>query len=142
MTYTEIEVKMYVPDLDALVQRLGNAGAELIKPRVHEINIRFENNVMASIVISGNCPAPGGTFMTFIFDNGRIDIDGWGGGWSRAYEGNKQLDPSPVTPEMSAGRSDHNFIDAILGRAEPRTSAQNAGPWFISARWATSCAAT
>ena len=89
------------------------------------INVRFESGVMASIVISGNSPAPAGTFMTFIFDNGRIDVDGWGGGWIRIYEGGKQLDPSPVTPEMNAGRSDYNFIDAIMGRAEPRTSAEN-----------------
>lgn len=89
------------------------------------INVRFENGVMASIVVSGNCPAPEGTFMTFIFDNGRIDIDGWGGGWIRVYEGGKRLDPSPVTPEMSAGRADHHWIDVIQGRAKPRTSPLN-----------------
>jgi len=89
------------------------------------INIRFENGVMASIVISGNCPAPEGSFMTFIFDKGRIDIDGWGGGWIRVYEGGRRLEPSPVTPEMSAGRSDYHWIDVIQGRAEPRTTPLN-----------------
>jgi len=89
------------------------------------INVRFENGVFASIVVSGNCPAPGGTHMAFIFDKGRIEIDGWGGGWIRVYDGSKLLDPSPVTPEMSASSPDDNFIDAVLGRAEPRTSPLN-----------------
>jgi len=89
------------------------------------INVRFENGVMASIVVSGNCPAPDGTFMTFIFDGGRIDIDGWGGGWIRVYEGGKRVEEPPITPEMNAGRSDYNFIDAIQGKAEPRTSPMN-----------------
>jgi predicted dehydrogenase len=89
------------------------------------INIKFENGVMASIVISGNCPSPGGTHMAFIFDNGRVEIDGWGGGWIRVYEGGKFIENPPITPEMSAGPADYNFIDAILGRAEPRTNVMN-----------------
>ena len=89
------------------------------------INVKFENGVMASIVVSGNCPSPGGTHMAFIFDNGRIEIDGWGGGWIKVFEGDKFVENPPITPEMSAGRADYNFIDAILGRAEPRTNAVN-----------------
>lgn len=89
------------------------------------INVRFENGVFAGIVVSGNCPSPGGTHMAFIFDGGRIEIDGWGGGWIRVFDNSKLIDPSPVTPEMSAGSADKNFIDAILGRAEPRTSVMN-----------------
>jgi len=89
------------------------------------INVKFENGVMASIVVSGNCPSPGGTHMAFIFDNGRIEIDGWGGGWIKVFEGEKFIESPPITPEMSAGRADYNFIDAILGRAEARTNAGN-----------------
>ncbi len=89
------------------------------------INVRFENGVFASIVISGNCPSPGGSHTAFIFDDGRIEIDGWGGGWIRVFKGDKFIENPPITPEMSAGRSDYNFIDAILGRAEPRTSVTN-----------------
>jgi len=81
------------------------------------INVKFENDVMASIVVSGNCPSPGGTHMAFIFDNGRIEIDGWGGGWIKVFEGDKFVENPPITAEMSAGRADYNFIDAILGRA-------------------------
>lgn len=89
------------------------------------INVRFENGVFANIVISGNCPSPGGSHMAFIFDNGRVEIDGWGGGWIRVFKGDKFIENPPITPEMSAGPSDHNFINAILGRAEPRTSVIN-----------------
>jgi predicted dehydrogenase len=89
------------------------------------INVKFENGVMASIVISGNCPAPGGTHMAFIFDNGRVEIDGWGGGWIKVFDGSKFVENPPITPEMSAGPADYNFIDAILGRAEPRTNVIN-----------------
>ena len=88
-------------------------------------NIRFEDGVFAAIVISGNCPSPGGTHMALIFENGRIEVDGWGGGWIRVYEGGEELDPPPITDEMSAASPDDNFIDAILGRAEPRTSPIN-----------------
>ena len=88
-------------------------------------NIRFEDGVFAAIVISGNCPSPGGTHMALIFENGRIEVDGWGGGWIRVYEGAAELDPPPITDEMSAASPDDNFIDAILVRAEPRTSPMN-----------------
>jgi len=88
------------------------------------INIKFENGVLASIVISGNCPS-GGTHMGFVFDNGRVEIDGWGGGWIKVFEGSKFIENPPITPEMSAGPADYNFIDAILGRAEPRTNTMN-----------------
>jgi predicted dehydrogenase len=89
------------------------------------INIRFGSGVIAGIVISGNCPSPGGTHMAFIFDGGRIEIDGWSGGWIRVFEGNERIEKPPITEAMSAGHADKNFIDAILGRAEPRTSAVN-----------------
>ena len=89
------------------------------------INVRFENGVMAGIVISGNCPSPGGTHMAFIFDDGRIEIDGWSGSWIRVFKGREHIENPPITEDMSAIHADHNFIDAILGRAEPRTSAVN-----------------
>ena len=63
--------------------------------------------------------------MALIFDNGRIEVDGWSGGWIRVFKGGEQLDPPPITDQMSAGSPDDNFIDAILGRAEPRTSPVN-----------------
>lgn len=38
----ELEVKFYLADLQRLRQRLTAAGARLIQPRVHEINLRFD----------------------------------------------------------------------------------------------------
>lgn len=110
-------------NIDEVFAFIDNCGAKVDVNS--SINIRFENGVLAGIVISGNCPSPGGTHTAFIFDGGRIEIDGWGGGWIRVFEGNKQLEKPPITEEMSAGPADYNFIDAILGRAEPRTSAVN-----------------
>jgi predicted dehydrogenase len=89
------------------------------------INVRFENGVFAGIVVSGNCPSPGGTHLAYIFDDGRVEIDGWSGGWMRVWKGGEQLDPPPVTDDMNAHSPDQNFIDVILGRAEPRTTPMN-----------------
>lgn len=86
------------------------------------INLRFVNGVMASVVVSGNCSAAGAD-LHFMFENGRIDIDGWEGKWIKVWQGdelvkNPALVGEPQTPN-------DNFVDAILGRAEPRTSIQN-----------------
>lgn len=39
---TELEVKFYLPNLFALQSRLEALGAQLVQPRVHEINLRFD----------------------------------------------------------------------------------------------------
>jgi adenylate cyclase, class 2 len=41
--YAEIEVKIYVADLEVIAGRLQAAGAALVTPRVFERNIRYEN---------------------------------------------------------------------------------------------------
>jgi predicted dehydrogenase len=84
-------------------------------------SIRFENGVLANMTISGNCPA-NSSFMTFIFDNGRVDVDGWGGGWIRVWKGGEQIELDLPEGETTP---DHNFVDAILGRAEPKTTPVN-----------------
>jgi adenylate cyclase, class 2 len=38
----ELEVKFYIADLKALETRLMSQGALLLKPRVHEVNLRFD----------------------------------------------------------------------------------------------------
>ncbi|MCC6444486.1 MAG: Gfo/Idh/MocA family oxidoreductase [Armatimonadetes bacterium] len=87
-------------------------------------SIRFSSGVLANITVSGNCPG-GGSFLAFIFENGRVEIDGWGAGWIRVWQGAEQIKYPPITPEMGAPAPMNNFIDAILGRAEPRTSPRN-----------------
>ena len=89
------------------------------------ISIRFESGVLAGMVVSGNCPSPGGTHMAFIFDDGRIELDGWSASWIRVWKGAEPVADLSLIDQMDAGTPDDNFIDAVLGRAEPRTSARN-----------------
>ncbi|HEX8550802.1 MAG TPA: Gfo/Idh/MocA family oxidoreductase [Abditibacteriaceae bacterium] len=85
------------------------------------VNIRFTNGVMATMTIAGNCPTSGSR-MTFIFDNGRIDCDGWGGSWMQVWKGGEEIHPE-LHGETST--PNENFIDAINGKAEARTSPIN-----------------
>ncbi len=39
----EVEIKLYVPDLDAVADKLLDIGGRQVIPRVHEYNIRYEN---------------------------------------------------------------------------------------------------
>jgi len=86
-------------------------------------NVRFENGVFASITISGNCPTHG-TFLTFIFDGGRIDMDGWGAGWIKVFKGKDEVDdPLADVDFPPAGYTgDDNLIDVVLGKAEARAT--------------------
>ncbi len=86
------------------------------------INIRFDNGVLACLVIGGNSPS-GNSSMHFLFDNGRVDINGWDGSWINVWQGNQKIKYPPVIGD--SGNPNDNFIDAILGRAEPRTSTAN-----------------
>ena len=84
-------------------------------------NIRFENGVLATITISGNCPAYGAG-LTYIFDGGRIDCDGWNGSWMKVFKGEEELTDLNLSATVAPG---DNFVDAILGRAAARTSPLN-----------------
>lgn len=86
------------------------------------INLRFANGVLASVVVSGNCPADGAS-MHFMFERGRIDIDGWSGEWIKVWDGGNQIKEPVILGRRQT--PDDNFVDAILGRAEARTSLQN-----------------
>jgi predicted dehydrogenase len=83
------------------------------------VNIRFAGGVLATMTIAGNCPASAAG-MYFTFDGGRVEIDGWGGSWIKVFkDGQEQTD---LTLPGAAQTPNDNFIDAILGRAAPRTS--------------------
>ncbi|MCE9590517.1 MAG: Gfo/Idh/MocA family oxidoreductase [Planctomycetes bacterium] len=86
------------------------------------MTVRFTNGVLASMLIGGNC-ATGGTYMSFLFDNGKIEVDGWGANWMKVWKGGKEIKYPAVTGKEQT--PDDNFIDAVLGRAEPRTSPAN-----------------
>ncbi|MFW5857379.1 MAG: Gfo/Idh/MocA family protein [Planctomycetota bacterium] len=82
------------------------------------IAVRFANGVMASLAIGGNC-AKGGQHMSFIFENGRVEIDGWGGSYIKVF-----ADGHEETPDLGgdAVTPIRNFVDAVLGRDEPKTA--------------------
>jgi len=85
------------------------------------ISVRFENGVVASLIVNGNCPVDHGA-LSFFFDNGKIDVDGWYSRWIRCWHGQTE-----VEADLS-GRGTSpvgNFIDAILARDVPRTSPFN-----------------
>ena len=107
-------------DVSEVFAYLDNHGTKVDINSV--INVRFVNGVLAAMAVSGNC-ASVGSDAAFIFEGGRVEIDGWSGRWIRIYDRNGQqkyphIVGQPQTP-------DDNFIDTILGRAEPRTTPQN-----------------
>ena len=86
------------------------------------VNIRFANGTLATITIVGNCPSDGaGMYLTF--EKGRVEIDGWGGDWIKIFRGRQQVKYPCITGK--AETPDDNFIDAIMGRAQPQTSPIN-----------------
>jgi len=87
------------------------------------VNIKFANGVLATIMIGGNC-SNAGSAMTYAFEDGRVDIDGWGGSWIKIFTRSEgEVKYPPITGKSQ--RPVENFIDAILGRAEPMTSVIN-----------------
>jgi len=86
------------------------------------IHVRFANGVLAGLMVGGNCPAEG-TALHFVFDGGRIETDGWNGGWINVWRGWEKWKYPPITAVPQTPND--NFIDAILGRAQPRTSPRN-----------------
>ncbi len=85
------------------------------------VNIKFKNGVLATMTIAGNCPVDG-SGMTYTFDNGRVEIDGWGGSKMEVWKGRDKIEPELKGEAQSPN---DNFIDAILGRAEAQTSPIN-----------------
>lgn len=45
--FTETELKLYVPDLAAVARRLDAVGAQVTAPRIHEVNLRYDDHSMA-----------------------------------------------------------------------------------------------
>ena len=86
------------------------------------IAARFASGVMATIAVSGNCPS-NGTHMVFVFDGGRVEIDGWGGGWIRVFNGDGEVEDVAL-PDAPVSAND-NFVESILGRAEPLVTVDN-----------------
>lgn len=85
------------------------------------IIVRFENGVLATLAIGGNCPADSSR-MTCCFSGGRIEIDGWYGQWIEVHNAYGKVKYPRINSEQRGQSPLENFIDAMLGRDEPRTS--------------------
>jgi predicted dehydrogenase len=108
-------------DIDTVFAFVDNHGTKVDINST--INVKFKNGVIAAIAVSGNCPKSD-SHMSFIFDGGKIDIDGWGGSWIKVSRGDgKDIKYPPIQGEPQTPND--NFVNAILGRAEPRTSVLN-----------------
>ncbi len=86
------------------------------------VNIRFQNGVLATMTIAGNCNAGGGG-MVYTFEQARVEIDGWNGKWIKVFKGWGEPEPIEIPGEKQLPND--NFIDAILGRAGAQTSPLN-----------------
>ncbi len=88
------------------------------------VAIKFANGVLATMTINGNS-ASAGAGLVYNFEEARVEVDGWNGQWIKAFDkgyGNPDL---PIELEGETQTPNDNFIDAILGRAQPLTSPQN-----------------
>lgn len=107
------EVYAQIDKLDSQVDINGTA------------TIRFTNGVLASIAISGEGPT--GTQGCWIFERARIEMNPW---WAGHFDvtvlpaGGGFASDKVKYPQMTGKNAEplDNFIDAILGRDEPRTS--------------------
>ena len=106
-------------DIDEVFAFVDNHGTKVDINSV--MSIRFGNGVMAAITISGNC-VTAGRFMAFVFENGLVEIDGWGGSFIRVWDQTGSIEPEVTEPAQTP---DDNFVDSVLGKQEPRTSADN-----------------
>ncbi len=86
------------------------------------VNIRFQNGVLATMTIAGNCNAGGGGLI-YTFQTARIEVDGWNGSWIKVFKGWGEAETVEIPGEKQLPND--NFIDAILGRAQAQTSPTN-----------------
>ncbi len=86
------------------------------------VTVKFTNGVLATMTISGDCKVDGAG-MYYAFENARVDVDGWGGGWIKLFTENGKEEK--IALEGVAQSPNDNFVDAILGRAPAQTSPLN-----------------
>jgi predicted dehydrogenase len=87
------------------------------------INIRFAEGALASLTIAGNCSNEGAA-MSFAFENGRVDIDGWNGTWIKVFRrGSGEIHDLPLDAHRQ--QPGDNFINTILGRDELLTTVEH-----------------
>lgn len=80
------------------------------------VTARFAGGVMVSVAVGGDCLS-NGAHSAYLFEGGRIEVDGWGGQWIKAFRGEEKLADAPEGSAEPA--PDGNFVDVLHGRAEP-----------------------
>jgi predicted dehydrogenase len=103
------EVHAWVDNLDSRVDINGT------------INVKFVNGVLATIAVSGE--SPNGSFGAWMFEQGVIETNPWYSQFMKVYGPKGEIRYPKV--EFAGSNPVHNFVDAILGRAQPRTSPRN-----------------
>ena len=86
------------------------------------VAVRFAGGVMATIAVGGDCLSDG-SHSAYLFDGGRIEIDGWGGQWIHAFRGADRLTDTPGGGTEPA--PDGNFVEVMQGRADPICAVQD-----------------
>jgi predicted dehydrogenase len=84
-------------------------------------SVRFKNGVLACIVIGGNCASDGG-HMSFLFEGGRIDIDGWEGKWMHVFQGSEEILPNHTGENISPI---HSFVRVICEKGEAAANVEH-----------------
>ncbi|OPZ23964.1 MAG: Glucose--fructose oxidoreductase precursor [Lentisphaerae bacterium ADurb.BinA184] len=104
------EVFAYVDNLDAKVDING------------AVCVKFKSGVIAQVTVSGE--SPGGSFAAYMFENGLVELNPWYySGYFRVWDRKGAVKyPAMAGTDFSPM---HNFVEAILGRDEPRTSVRN-----------------
>ncbi|MAE60231.1 MAG: hypothetical protein CMJ49_02625 [Planctomycetaceae bacterium] len=90
------------------------------------MNVRFANGVIAAIAINGQSPSS--AHASFMFEDGRVDIDPWAGGWINIHQCRGGLNSRQIKYPDMPGRDTTpigNFVDAILGLDELRTTVRH-----------------
>lgn len=87
------------------------------------INIRFANDVLASVSVNGNSAVMGAD-MSFIFDRGRVRVDPWFGTRIQARDEKGSIDLGDELSGETVTPTRH-IIDVIQGKSEPTTTPDN-----------------
>lgn len=82
------------------------------------IHLQFKGNVTADLTLSGHSTSEG-CRMTFVFEGGRIEIDGWYGSWIEVHNAWGRVKYPKVNTDLPSANALDQFINAIMGRDVP-----------------------
>lgn len=86
--------------------------------------IRFANGTMATLAIGGDTLGSMGSFLVFLFERGRVEIDGVHGRWMRVFDENGEVSVDPDLGRLVVPTT--QFITAVLDGERPATGVEEA----------------